>query len=65
MSCPCADQESTKLIRFGGTPGTLRKSTLGTVTINDSGHASLLAHYNIALGTMRALRPSLEDLARG
>ena len=45
--------------------GTLRKSTLGTVPIDESGHASLLAHYNIALGTMRALRRTLEGLARG
>ena len=45
--------------------GTLRKSTLGTVPIDESEHASLLAHYNIALGTMKALRRTLEDLARG
>ena len=45
--------------------GTLRKSTLGTVPIDESGHAQLVAHYNIALGTMKALRRTLEDLARG
>ena len=45
--------------------GTLRKSTLGTGPIGESGHATLLAHYNIALGTMRALRRTLEDLVRG
>ena len=45
--------------------GTLRKSTLGTVPLGESGHAWLLAHYNIALGTMKALRRTLEDLARG
>ena len=44
--------------------GMLRKSTLGTVPINESGQASLLAHYNIALGTMRALRRTLDDLSR-
>ena len=45
--------------------GTLRKSALGTVPMGESGHASLLAHYNIALGTMRALRRTLNDLSRG
>ena len=45
--------------------GTLRKTTLGTVPLGESGHAELLAHYNIALGTMKALRRTLEDLARG
>ena len=33
--------------------------------MGESGHASLLAHYNIALGTMRALRRTLNDLSRG
>ena len=41
--------------------GTLRKSTLGTGPIEESGHASLLAHWNIALGTMRALRRTIDD----
>ena len=45
--------------------GTLRKSALGTVPMGESGHASLLTHYNIALGTMRALRRTLNDLSRG
>ena len=44
--------------------GTLRKSTLGTLPIVESDHVSLVAHWNIALGTMRALRRTLEDLAR-
>ena len=44
--------------------GTLRKSTLGTLPIGESGHASLLAHWNIALGTMRALRRTVGDLVR-
>ena len=45
--------------------GTLKKSTLGTVPLGESAHVSLLAHYNIALGTMRALRRTLGDLSRG
>ena len=45
--------------------GTLRKTTLGTVPLGESGNAELLAHYNIALGTMKALRRTLDDLARG
>ena len=44
--------------------GMLRKSTLGTLPIVESDHATLLTHYNIALGTMRALRRTLEGLAR-
>ena len=45
--------------------GTLRKSTLGTVPLGESGPARLVAHCNIALGTMKALRQTLEALARG
>ena len=41
--------------------GTLRKSTLGTGPLSESGQASLLAHWNIALGTMRALRRTIDD----
>ena len=41
--------------------GTLRKSTLGTGPFGGSGHAPLLAHWNIAHGTMRALRRTIDD----
>ena len=45
--------------------GRLRKSALGTVPVEESLHATLLAHYNIGLGTMKALRRTLEELACG
>lgn len=45
--------------------GTLRKSALGTLPIDQAPHASLIAHWNIALRAMRALRRTLEDLTRG
>ena len=37
----------------------------GTLPIGESGHASLIAHWNIALGTTKALRRTLDELARG
>ena len=43
--------------------GTLRKSTLGTLPIIESDRATLVAHYNITLGTMKALHRTLEGLA--
>ena len=45
--------------------GTLRKSTLGTLPIGESATASVIAHWNIALGTTRALRRTIDDLVRG
>lgn len=45
--------------------GTLRKSTLGTLRFEATDQASLVAHYNIALGTMKALRQTLDDRACG
>ena len=44
--------------------GRLRKSAIGTRPIDESDYVSLFSHWNIALGTMRALRRTLEDLAR-
>ena len=45
--------------------GTLRKSTLGQMPSIGHGLASLLAHWNIALGATRALRRTLDDLSCG
>ena len=57
------DLDAIRTAEAHGT-GTLRKSTLGTASIVESRSASLIAHYNIALGTMKALRGTLEDLIR-
>ena len=59
-----ADLDAIRTAEAHGT-GTLRKSALGTGPLDKSQHASLIAHYNIALGAMKALRRTLEELARG
>ena len=45
--------------------GKLRKSALGRVPIGESEQVWLFAHWNIALGTMKALHRTLDELACG